>query len=237
MPTTTLQRARPNAGGTITKGGQTYNYAPSPGQNLDPNRAGSGGTIDKSGVTRAYTPGKPMTQLNPRYDESQDATPVAPRPAVGGVPTRSIATRTPTPPPNLAGLSGFALQNTANNAGIYAPGSVGEANARANGTGYRPPQQTERANPLSGDNNLPPEGVTTRVNPSPFSQRGGSLPGGQDTASAVKGTLTEDGDIASSMAGTQARIGGSGAFSRKFGSNQAASAYDSYVKRLFPSGS
>lgn len=210
MATTLLQRARPNAGGTITRGGVTTNYAGGPAR----------------------------SQLNPNYDESQDAQPrpvvrsvAAPRPAV--TPARSIATRTP---PNVAGLSGFARENTLANAGIYRPGSFGAANAAANGTGYTPPQQTERANPLTGDNNIPMEGVTTPVARAPFVQRGGATPGGQDVAAAVKTTETEDDNIATSMAATQSRIGGAGSFARKFGSPQSASAYDAYVRRLYPQG-
>lgn len=102
---------------------------------------------------------------------------------------------------------------------------------------YLPPQQTERANPLSGDNNFPMEGKTTPVIRAPFVQRGAGLPAGTDAApAAIKDTLTEDNDIGAAMNGTLGRIGGTGAFARKFGNPQSASVYDSYVRRLFPQG-
>ena len=179
--------------------------APAPGRSL--------GYLNRTNV-------QPLrTQLNPAYDESQDpvsapVAAVAPRPVSAPQPLTSLA-RTPpvSQPPQTAGLTGFALSNTLANAGIYQPGSFGESNAAANGTGYHPPQQTERANPLSGDNNYPKEDQTTAVQPAPFVQRGTSVPQGQDVRPAV---------------------GGSGAFRRSFSNPASASAYSSYVRRLFP---
>lgn len=165
-------------------------------------------------------------QLNPAYDESQDPVSVAPvRPYAPRPLSRTPLTRTP---PQTDGLDGFALSNTLANAGIYQPVSFGASNAAANGTGYRPPQQTERANPLSGDNNYPTEGQTTRVQPAPFVQRGSSVPQGQD---AMPG---EDDTVAGSMAGTMKRMGGSSLFNRSFANPAAANTYTQYVRKMFP---
>jgi len=103
---------------------------------------------------------------------------------------------------------------------------------------YRPPQQTERANPLTGDNNFPMEGQTTApLARAPFVQRGAGLPAGMDAApAAIKDTLTEDNDIGTAINGTLGRIGGTGAFARKFGSAQSADVYSSYLRRLYPTG-
>lgn len=55
-----------NKGGTITAGGITRNYAPTPRQNTDPNRPGSGGTITNSlGLTRSFAGGmRPRGGIN-----------------------------------------------------------------------------------------------------------------------------------------------------------------------------
>lgn len=74
------------------------------------------------------------------------------------------------------------------------------------------PQQTERANPLTGDNNLPMEGQTAAVKPPPFIQRGAGVPRGQDAST----------------------MGGTGVFKRSFGSPQAASAYTNFLQKLYP---
>ncbi len=125
---------------------------------------------------------------------------------------RTGLTRAPQPQaaPDIDGMTpgSFEMQNTLNNAGVYEPDTFGAENAEDNDTGYRAPQQTERANPLTGDNNGPMESVTTRV--SPFSQRGNAAPRTQD-----------------------AMIGGSGPFRRSFGNQESASQYDSFVRRLF----
>lgn len=163
---------------------------------------------------------RPMgRQLNPMYDESQDPTaPVATRAAPS---PRSPFTRAPTPAPlpSLDGLDGFARSNTLTNAGVYDPGSFGASNAAANGTGRAapPPQQTERANPLTGDNNLPLEGQTTAVQPSPFVQRGAGVPMGQD--SRAPGTPN---------------FGGNGLYRRSFNTPAAAGQYGQYVRAMFP---
>lgn len=144
-------------------------------------------------------------------------------------------------------------QNTLANAGIYQPGTVGATNAVANGTGqvYRPPQQTERANPLTGDNNIPMESTTTRV-AAPFVQRGRTTPSGQDVSpKPLMAPTNPDETISSSMQGTFDRLrgdmavpmkanqasktftGGTGKFARSFGNPTSAATYHSFVQKLF----
>ena len=104
-------------------------------------------------------------------------------------PARPVA---PVAQPALEDLTGFARENAAANAQIYQPGSFGAANAVANNTGrpYTPPQQTERANPLTGDSSRQVPGTTASVR-SPFSMRGSSTPNGDDTvAGSMQGTLS-----------------------------------------------
>lgn len=138
----------------------------------------------------------------------------------------------------------FLANNPASSAAIGQDASLA-ANTPAT-PAYRPPQQTERANPLTGANNIPMEGKTTPLAPAPFVQRGAGLPAGQDAAPAVKQRISEDDDIGRSMQGTQNRlrasfgsnapIGGTGAFARRFGSQNSANAYQSYLTRIFPQG-
>lgn len=143
--------------------------------------------------------------------------------------------------PDLTGVdpSSFQAQNTLANAGIYQPGSFGAQNATANGTGYKPPQQTERANPLSGDNNIPMESTTTRVAAPPFIQRGRTVPTGQDVAPKPSPTPTQD--IGGAINDTQKSIrtgstftGGTGKFARSFSNQASAGHYDNFVRQLFP---
>ncbi len=179
----------------------------------------------------------------------------------GVQPARSVATRAPQPDRNLGTMTSADLNRSVNDRGMPLGGAIGQKPSLTGGpvtsgyseytppaaaplstvatrAPYNPPQQTERANPLTGDNNIPMESTTTTVARAPFVQRGSALPTGQDAMpAAVKTTLTEDNDIGTAMAGTQNRIGGSGAFTRKFNSPTSASAYDSYVKRLFPATS
>lgn len=202
-----------------------------PGRNL--------GTLNSSGLNRpgSYPLGfdaKPRQSPQPfsgsAYSTYTPRSVSAPRPQQ----QPAMLTRVQ---PNVAGMTGFARTNTLANAGIYEPGSFGAQNAVANGTGrsYQPPQQTERANPLTGDNNLPPEGATTSLARVPFVQRGAGVPAGQDALPApIMATETEDDTIAGSMAGTQSRIGGNGAFARRFSQPGKQSAYDSYLKRISP---
>lgn len=165
--------------------------------------------------------------------------PLMPRPTAAAPMTPQNVLQ-PVQPPDLRNVdpNSFQAQNTLANAGVYAPGSFGAQNAAANGTGYRPPQQTERANPLTGDNNIPIESTTTRV-AAPFVQRGRSTPSGQDVAPQAAPTNPEE-TIGGSMQGTMNRIGGgsgftggTGKFARSFGSKDSADIYHSYVSRLF----
>lgn len=166
----------------------------------------------------------------------------APRPMAGSAPRLALA-RAPMPGDYEPGS--FGEQNANASAGVTTPGSFAAQNAQANGTGAAPPkappppQQTERANPLTGDNNVPPESVTTRVQPAPFIQRGRGTPQGQDTTPApIATTETEDSDIGKSLNGTLGRIGGAytggaGAFARKFNDAKSAADYTGYTRRLF----
>lgn len=110
----------------------------------------------------------------------------------------------------------FGAQNAAANAGIYKPGSIGDQNAQANGTGYRAPQQTERANPLTGDNNIPMESTSTKLPTAPFVQRGQTTPAGTDASPTGQFT------------------GGTGKFARSFGNRNSADLYHAFVAKLFP---
>ena len=85
------------------------------------------------------------------------------------------------------------------------------------------PQQTERANPLSGDNNIPVEGSTTGLR-SPFNMRGNSTPQGQDET------------IGGSMQGTFDRLRQSGFTPRtSFAPRQQQNSPMSMLRRAFPS--
>ncbi len=129
----------PNQGGSISAGGVTRAYAPSPAANIDPGRPNLGGTMSTT-------------------------------PAPVSSPTTSNA------------------------------------------------QQTESANPLTGDGNAQPGGTTDQVNPGSalgISRRGSSVPSGTD---ALADSST---------------IGGSGIYARKFSSPKSANLYGDFVKKLF----
>lgn len=154
----------------------------------DLNRRPNGSLIDGSGAMTASAPSfqGPAVSTVPGV-QSARRMPVARSPMPGAA------------QPNLDGLEGFALENASANAGVYQPGSFGAVNAVANNTGtlYRPPQQTERANPLSGDSNRQLPGSTVSVQRSPFSLRGAGTPSGIDQ---------QDDTIAGSMQGTLGRL-------------------------------
>lgn len=153
----------------------------------------------------------------------------------------------PVQPPNINDVDPASIegQNTLANAGIYRQGTFGAENAVANGTGqvYRPPQQTERANPLTGDNNIPMESTSTRV-AAPFVQRGKATPSGQDVSpkpAVAPAAPTTGEDVGNAIKGTQNAIrsgstftGGTGKFARSFGNKSSADIYHSFVQRLFP---
>ncbi len=233
---TLLQRSRPNLGGTITRNGATTRYAPSDAQNTDPNRAGSGGMITRSGVTRAYAPTPGVSRPAPSSSGPSQASmkflqdgidPQVTSPAAPGAPQRTTYDQ--------------FLQNN--------PGSPAATGSLATPAARPAPQQTERANPLTGDNNRQPESTTAPVQPpgsalqqsmqgtfndlrgttpatrAPFVQRGAGTPQGQDAA-----VPNEDDTIGGSMAGTQSLIAGS----RRFSNPASANIYQSFLQRAFP---
>lgn len=78
-------------------------------------------------------------------------------------------------------------------------------------------QQTESADPLTGDGNAQPEDTTAPVNPGAalgFSRKGDQIPRGSDSVSDVN-------------------VGGTGIYARKFNSPKSADLYSNYVKQLF----
>jgi hypothetical protein len=108
----------------------------------------------------------------------------------------------------------------------YTPGAYGAAIAS------RPPQQTERANPLTGTNNIPLPGTSVPVR-SPFSQRGAISPAGQD-ADAMEAAMDED--VGTSMQGTFDRLRGTqpqarSLFAPRF--RQPSQRQPSYMDRIF----
>lgn len=103
-------------------------------------------------------------------------------------------------------------------------------------------QQTESANPLTGDGNKQPSGTTAPVNPGQamgFSRSGGSVPRGQDAApAAVVPEQSTQQKLRSSMSSTMDNLrgktaGGAGLYKRSFTNPKSASLYSGYVKRLF----
>lgn len=80
-------------------------------------------------------------------------------------------------------------------------------------------QQTESANPLTGDGNAQPGGTTDQVNAGSalgISRRGSTVPTGADAVTDASA------------------IGGSGIYARKFASPKSANLYGDFVKKLFP---
>jgi hypothetical protein len=196
--------------------------APRTGRNLgtmtsaDLNRSPTGAALNQRPALTGTTPTSGYAEYTPR-----PVSPSAPL-AVTRPSYDEIASYAP---------GSFGRANAANNAGIYAPGSFGAQNAAANATGYRAPQQTERANPLSGDNNYPGESIVARP---PFVQRGAGIPSGQDSLPApIRTTLSEDDDIASSLNGTLGRIRGGGIARPNFGGSNYVKPADRMMRQLF----
>jgi hypothetical protein len=147
---------------------RTVRPAPQMARPTTPN---AGGTITAGGLTRAYAP---SPASNPAINQ-------------GGTISRDLA-------PDVTAVTKIAPSVSARPARVAAP------------------QQTEAANPLTGDDTTQPQDTTSAVDPASqagFSSRGAAVPKGADS------------------------IGGTGLFQRKFSSPAAASAYDSYVRRLF----
>jgi hypothetical protein len=167
-------------------------FAPSPVQRI--NRFGGRylGTLTSGGLNRP-----PVTRV----------TPTTPSAAAMDFLRTGIApdvSPSPSPAPNYNTYSGAAaLQHARRLTPVSRPP-------------YRPPQQTERANPLTGDNNIQMESTTTAIPRPPFIQRGTGIPGGQDVAPQ---TFDQDADIGTSMQGTFDRLRGiqAGRYVRRFG--------------------
>lgn len=107
---------------------------------------------------------------------------------------------------------------------------LGPSRVMMDGVTPVPPQQTERANPLTGGNNIPMKTTSVPVS-SPFSQRGGAGAMGQDAA-AVE--AAQDENIGNSMQGTFDRLRGApprSAFAPRF--SQPAQRQPSYLDRIF----
>lgn len=80
-------------------------------------------------------------------------------------------------------------------------------------------QQTESANPLTGDGNAQAGGTTDEIDPGSalgLNRRGASTPSGSDAVA-------------------DQNVGGSGLYARKFSNPRSASVYQEYVRKLFPS--
>lgn len=151
----------PNLGGTITSGGTTRTFAPSP---YNAPRTAAGTPASPAALAPALPPALPPTMpaaIQPAL------------PAVGGTPVASATT----------------------------------SNA----------QQTESANPLSGDGNAQPGATSDALKPGMalgVVQRGTSVPRGQD-------------------AQPSSNVGGTGLYRRTFTNPKSASIYDQYVRKLF----
>lgn len=108
-------------------------------------------------------------------------------------------------------------------------------------------QQTETANPLTGDTNRNAGGTVAPVNPGRamgFSRAGSGVPRGQDAAPMAAPAPVASPEqatqqkIGSSMKSTMDNLrgktaGGTGLYRRTFTNPQSAGMYDGYVKRLF----
>lgn len=176
---------------------------------------GHGGIDVRSYTGSLYSPGGPVP--NPGYQ---------PQPSAEASADRVLRARFG-PPPNERGQIDVSRAPTPpDKYTVQAPRMLGEAvpGATPNETTMNvppalpPQQQTEAANPLTGDRTAQPEGTTTELpsnaREAGFIQRGQNVPRGTDAAPG----------------GT---VGGSGLYARKFASPQSASAYAGYVKRLF----
>ncbi len=195
--TTGLKRM--NQGGTVTRSnGQSITTGPSAGSGAD----GSFG----SGLTRARPDGGTITRGGQTIDVPPGGTGVRRAPPA--------APSVPPPQPALAPALKPALPPTQ-------PAAIQPALPNNSGTPVASPttsaaQQTEGANPLTGDGNAQPGGTTDDVDPAKkmgFSQRGSGAPSGQDAAPG--------------------NTGGTGLYKRTFANPKSASLYDTYVKKIF----
>lgn len=214
---------RPNLGGTMTRKGVVTMVPPSPAQNTDPNRAGSGGTITRGGVVTkvAPTPAKapmasPVSPVSPVAPAAAPAAPRGPSPAA----IKFLQDGITPPDPTLSPVSPVP---------VAAPTTRGA-------------QQTESANPLTGDTNRAAGGTVQPVNPAQalgLNRGGTGVPRGQDampTPAAPDQSTTQK--LGASMQSTFDNLrgkpaGGTGLYRRTFSNPKSAGIYDGYVRRLF----
>ncbi len=145
-------------------------------------------------ISRSVAPGVTAVQ---RYAPSPAANMAPDRPNLGGTMTRGgVTTNVPGSP--AATIAAPVVSSTTTAA-----------------------QQTESANPLTGDGNDQAPGTTDAVDPGSalgLNRRGSSTPQGDD---AVQSPASSN-------------IGGSGLYARKFSNPRSAGVYESYIKKLFP---
>ena len=180
------------------------------------------------GLTRTTPRGDPRTNYGrlstPRTD--------------GAAPTTGLARTPPAQTPPVTSTTIFGRYNGVNTAGLpKSPPALAPAmkpalppampaplsaalpvrGAPVAGATTQNAQQTESANPLSGDGNAQPSGSTAAIRPGAalgIVQRGSSVPRGQDAQPGQ-------------------HAGGTGLYRRNFATPQSASIYDNYVRKLF----
>lgn len=180
---------RLNSGGTMTRGGDTTIVPTSQPRSLSPTM-NSGGTISTGVLERSYAP----SAYSPPVPRNNAGIPQSPAAILSPL-KNAIPFAMPAPLSAALPVSGAPVA------------SATTSNA----------QQTESANPLSGDGNKQPAGSTAPVNPGAalgISQRGNSVPRGQDALAGGPST------------------GGIGLYKRQFSDPRAASVYDKTVRRL-----
>ncbi len=196
--------------------------------------AGAQPSVRAPGATNPapYTPRNLGTMTSADLDRSPTGTVLGQRPTLTGAPVRSgyaeyKSPLTRVPPqamaPTMTPSSALARTPAAP---VAAPTTIQA-------------QQTESANPLTGDTNANAGGTSAPVNPGQamgFSRAGASTPAGQD---AMPEQSTQE-KIGAATSATLSSIGGKptggiGLYRRRFSTPQAANMYTDYVRRLFPS--
>jgi hypothetical protein len=197
----------PNSGGTITRDGNTTNYAPSayaPSPTRSPTM-NSGGTITRGDQTSTYAP-TPYTApvTSARNLGASGMAIVPPNP----MSTPPMAVLPPAPGPRY-GTTGGVIPTFDSDVQPPEPSA---------------PPQTEANNPLTGSTptaSTPLPGASETINPGTalgFNQRGSTVPSGQDAMPTT-------------------HVGGTGLYARKFNNPKSADVYNGYVRRLFGNGS
>lgn len=232
MPTDTEKKSpvrrspSPNAGGSISRGGQTTDYAPSPYTGVDaknPNRPNQGGSISgqvqpglkfqkdfagspagQSGIVQRSPPpmgggGSPHVAIHIHHGGSQGQMPGDYSAGGGAAPDTGEEEQSPAMP-----------QNNPMQPAMTPPSPAQPLNAAKPATppvmpAAMPPPQTERANPLTGAQAPQAPGQAMG-----FNRAGRGTPKGQDVSSGG--------------------IGKTGISQRQFG---GANNYDSYTRKLF----